>query len=190
MEDRRASPAGDSTSTFPARERLTAMLRSCVRFSVELVDACDAAGATFSRGGQVLTGVGSNEAVEELDSFQFWSGEGPCNDSMALREVQRIDAMSDDIEWPNFSQRAVAKGMRSIMSWPMIDGDDVVGSLNLYSFSERAFSGEQVDLVAKYVPVLVAALSTVGPEADLLEDVARRRSGFSEAGSTGNVSAG
>ena len=52
--------------------------------------------------------------------------------------------MDFDDRWPDFSATALAHGVRSTLSLPMIVGDQSVGALNLYAVEEDAFSESDV----------------------------------------------
>jgi GAF domain-containing protein len=89
-----------------------------------------------------FTVVASSEEIALMDGLQYLDG-GPCLDGAAAHrvlEVDHADLMSEDA-WRMFARASAAKGVASTLTLPIIEDGAVVGSVNFYGGSERAFSG-------------------------------------------------
>jgi GAF domain-containing protein len=67
-----------------------------------------------------------------------------------------VDSLKHDERWPEFAAAAMAHGVRSTMSLPLVSGGESVGALNLYADADGAF-----DEVSLEIGSLFAAQATV-----------------------------
>ncbi|KQY55324.1 hypothetical protein ASD11_17425 [Aeromicrobium sp. Root495] len=112
----------------------------CVGLSVCMVDT----GITF-------TLVATDEEIAALDAVQYLDG-GPCLDAVETRQIITAPAgdalaLDEDI-WLMHAQATAAVGIRSTMSIPLNEDDEVVGGINLYASTPHAFD-EQVEVLAR-----------------------------------------
>ena len=68
-------------------------LEQVVAVAVHTIEGCDFAGLFLLEGDVVVTPVHTDPVVEEIDTLQRDSGEGPCLDAIA----QRIMVYGDDL---------------------------------------------------------------------------------------------
>jgi GAF domain-containing protein len=138
-------PRGDSdgSSTLAglvlADHRLDVTLRDVAELATREVDACDLAGITLLRDGKPVTAVFTDPAAPEIDTAQYDTGSGPCLHAFRDGVVYRIDDTSNEPRWPEFAAAALAAGVSSTLSLPLIVGQTALGALNLYSYDRRAF---------------------------------------------------
>jgi GAF domain-containing protein len=112
---------------------LATVVPSCLGFSMSYV-----------RQGIAITFYAVDDVVAALDAVQYASG-GPCVDAIDNGETLRTDDLSDplcEITWHLFSRAASAYGVQSTLSYPLHDGDRVVGSINVYAGEPHAFAGQ------------------------------------------------
>jgi len=116
--------------------------------AVDSVAGADLAGLTLLRDGKPNTAVFTDPTSPEIDQAQYDSGRGPCLDAFRNGVAYRIDSTADDERWPEFSRTALAAGIRSTLSLPLMVEDESVGALNLYSRGAASFDevGEKVGL--------------------------------------------
>lgn len=107
-----------------------------------------------------------------MDHDQYDTEQGPCLDAATNGEPAYSPTLEAEQRWPLFVPRARARGIRSIISTPLMAVDEPLGALNVYSRTPEAFA-EQEKLRAQQfadeaTKVLVTASS--GP---LLVDLKR-----------------
>jgi GAF domain-containing protein len=78
--------------------------------------------------------AGANAFTEAVDEVQYDLGEGPCLAAVAAgRIVSSTRIATTERRWSRFTALTAGLGLRSVLSVPMVTGDEVVGSVNLYS---------------------------------------------------------
>lgn len=108
-----------------------------------LVPDCVGLSLASMEHGVTFTLVASNEDVAVLDGIQYLFG-GPCVDAAHTDEVmtfQRGDTVLDEHGWQQFARATSAHMVSSTLSLPIMDGEQVVGTVNLYAASATAFVG-------------------------------------------------
>lgn len=114
--------------------------RETVDTALELVTSL-AATATAGTLGAAVTVVdehgkrsraASNAATEEADALQYEYDEGPCLTAWRRREVVRIDDTTTDGRWPRWNEAASALGVRSVLSAPLLAGEESIGAMKVY----------------------------------------------------------
>lgn len=136
-DDLAAAFAGIARALYSAHT-VEATLRRIVALSVATVDGCSGAGISFVQGDEIVTPVWTEPKVLEVDTMQYTTGQGPCLDAIAHREVLYADDLLTDPRWPRFGPMAAQAGMRSLLSFCLF-GEATLGALNLYSRLPRAF---------------------------------------------------
>jgi len=74
----------------------------------------------------------SNAAAEEADALQYEFDEGPCLTAWQRRELVRIDDTTTDGRWPRWNEAASALGVRSVLSAPLLVGEESIGAMKVY----------------------------------------------------------
>ena len=114
--------------------------RETVDTALELVTslAATATAGTLGAGVTVVDEHGkrsraaSNSATEEADALQYEYDEGPCLTAWRRREVVRIDDTTTDGRWPRWNEAASALGVRSVVSAPLLAGEESIGAMKVY----------------------------------------------------------
>jgi GAF domain-containing protein len=89
-----------------------------------------------------FTLVATAAEIAVLDGIQYIAG-GPCVDgahSKEPREFNRDDVL-DEEGWRLFAEATAARAVHSTLTLPVVTEGRVVGTVNLYAASERAFVG-------------------------------------------------
>jgi GAF domain-containing protein len=130
-------------------ERVRAEVPSCVGLSL----ASREHGVTF-------TVVASEERFAALDGLQYLDG-GPC--VAAVHEERVLEYPGEDVlgeeAWQLFARGTSAAAVASTLTLPILQGDEVVGSVNMYAATEDAFTGKHeriAELVGGWAPGAVA----------------------------------
>lgn len=93
--------------------------------------------------GITFTLVATDDEIAALDGVQYLTS-GPCVD--AMDHGKGLATTSGDLfsepRWSDFAQATAAAGVRSTLTFPILDGDRVTGTVNLYGRSEHTFDGK------------------------------------------------
>ena len=112
--------------------------------------------------GITFTLVATPDDIAVLDAVQYAAG-GPCVDG-AMAE-QALDFDHDDVlseeRWQMFAEATSARAVRSTLTLPIAAGKGrpVVGTVNLYAASRRAFAGHHSALAQIFGAWAAAAIS-------------------------------
>lgn len=134
-----------------------------------LIDLTQAATDNVERGvscgliarveGRPLIITSSDEVASDLDRAQDEAGEGPCLEAITTGEVVEVPDVAALGKWDAWCSRAVARGVRKSLSFPLAGiGDDVLGALNLYSTSAVPFTSEERQAATAFVEHAAGAL--------------------------------
>jgi GAF domain-containing protein len=95
------------------------------------------------------TAFATSDAARRVDRSQCDAETGgPCLESYRRQEILRIDSTATDQRWPEFAGTAVAEGVGSTLSIPLVVSGDGLGALNIYSHHEYGFSTADERLAA------------------------------------------
>jgi GAF domain-containing protein len=135
-------------------------LRGLARRGREIVP--DLVGVSIARpdSGLTFTLVATDVEIALLDAVQYAAG-GPCVDSaedLEVREFENDDVL-DEERWLLFAEATAAKGVRSTLTLPVVVGDDVVGTINLYASSRHAFAAHHEELAELFGALAAGAVA-------------------------------
>jgi len=137
---------GDLAESLTALSRLSAarlsledLLTRVATFAVHAIPGADGAGLTLIEPDRADTIVKSAAFVREVDDIQYGINEGPCITAAAIGKPVRSGLLSADPRWPRFGPRVGRLGVRSVLSLPLLTGDNVVGAMNVYAHDRDAF---------------------------------------------------
>ena len=118
------------------------MLSLIAELACRAIGPADVAGVTVVKHGDPVMSGAFGEAAAMLDAVQIRAKAGPCVDAVRTLQVVRNESTRDDGVWPDFNRAAVACGIYSTLSVPLVVKGEGRGSLNLYGRGARAFSPE------------------------------------------------
>jgi len=118
-------------------QQVRAIIPDCVGLSITSLD-----------GEEPLTFTLAASSVElaMFDALQYLAG-GPCEEAVSVGRTVRTDDLGEE-EWQLLAQVGAAKGVRSTLSFPLWKGERIIGGINLYGASARAFVGSEEELGA------------------------------------------
>ena len=136
-------------------------LHAVVASAVNTIPGAEFGGITEVRkGGQELdVRYASDQIVVDVDTAQYRLRQGPCLDAAYRHLTVRVDDLAKEDRWPAFAQRALDRGLRSMLSFQLYVERDNLGALNLYSRRAQAFDDESENvglLFAAHAAVAVA----------------------------------
>ena len=116
-------------------------------------------GITLRRGSQHDTVACSDELAGRVNGLQYSLGEGPCLTALADGRPAHSADLTAEPRWPRFAAAAVASGIQSALSLPLIAQEQVIGALNLYARGPGAFGETPVRLAEKFAENAAGALA-------------------------------
>ncbi|MCW2545161.1 MAG: hypothetical protein JWM40_2713 [Frankiales bacterium] len=111
---------------------------------VTLLDVDGAAISVIHEGASRGTFGSSGELSRRLDDYQFTFGEGPCLDSVRLRQAVLAPDLADPDEdrWPAFASAVLEEGVAAVFALPISMAARAVGALDLFCEAPRQLSPE------------------------------------------------
>ena len=128
-------------------QQVRAVVPDCVGLSITSLDGKEP--LTF-------TLAASSVELAMFDAFQYFEG-GPGEEAVSVGRTVRTDDLGEE-QWQLLAQVSAAKGVRSTLSFPLWKGERIIGGINLYGASARAFVGSEDELGA----ILELAAARVG----------------------------
>jgi serine phosphatase RsbU (regulator of sigma subunit) len=123
-------------------------LQDVARLASDGVPGCDEASVTLVHDGTLSTMSATRERVRRLDAAQYQRGHGPCVSAMRHQIEVQVEDYRIEERWPDVAGVALAAGLRSSLSLPLVQGHRTVGGLNLYGERPAAFT-EQSEHAAR-----------------------------------------
>lgn len=124
------------------------LLQRIAELSVRTISHVATCGITLSQNGRVLTVAAADRRATELDEQQYERDDGPCLQAMRTGEVVESRDLTTDERWDGYPAVAIAHGIRSVLSTPLIVDTSSVGALNLYAEDTEAYTEAERQLAA------------------------------------------
>jgi GAF domain-containing protein len=165
-----------------SEESLGSALASIAEATTSSVPRCDAASIAISLEGRPVTAAITARVALELDLTQYDTYDGPCLSTFRSMSPLRLNIAEHGDAFPHFTRAAQIRGVQGVLSMPAMWGNDIVGTMNLYSrtgpFDETAETialvlAAQVAIAVSRSPEFVAARSVVEHAQRNLEDQAQ-----------------
>lgn len=101
--------------------------------------------------GITFTMVATDEEIAALDGVQYATS-GPCVEVVDDGEgmITTSQDLFDEPRWRALAQSSAATGVRSTLTFPIMDGGEVSGTVNLYGRSDDTFDGKHGALAAVF----------------------------------------
>ena len=120
----------------------------------------DGAGVMINEGGVLRFLHSSQGGVDGAELLQQLMQDGPCQDAMLFHEDVVVDDLGDPVQtaWPDYVERALEAGFRSVVAVPLISGGRVWGTLDLYRRHEGTWQVQELEWVRLLAHVAVSYL--------------------------------
>ena len=118
-------------------------------------------GITLSREGEVSTVAYSSTLAMRADEVQYATNQGPCLHSMRSGQVVHVVDLATDSRWPANRLEAMALGVRGSVSIPLVVDGKPVGTLNIYTDTDRQLSETDIANVRAFADQASASLTLV-----------------------------
>ncbi|MDQ0380571.1 ANTAR domain-containing response regulator [Amycolatopsis thermophila] len=128
-----------------AEQPLDEAVRGILEGAIATVPDADAATITaLAEDGHLYTLAATDDSVVQIDKVQYASRRGPCVEAATRRHPVRAVVGEHEAEWPEFTAASKAAGVNTYLSVPLLlsgesGEDEVVGGLDMYSFTAQAF---------------------------------------------------
>lgn len=129
-----------------------------------------------NRGGRPATLAASDALTGEVDQVQYTHGAGPCLATLDTGQIHYVPDTGTETRWAPFCRDALARGVRSCLSLPLLGPGGVLGGFNLYSTRRDGFpddSWAQVQLFAGNAAGALAVALKLAERAELSADLRR-----------------
>jgi len=119
------------------------------RQAQDIVPECVGLSLALFEDGLTFTLAASAEEIAALDAVQYIDG-GPC--VAGAHDDETIEANAGDFidedRWLMYARASAAAGVASSLTLPIVRGEQVWGSVNLYAATDNAFTGHHEELAA------------------------------------------
>jgi transcriptional regulator with GAF, ATPase, and Fis domain len=122
---------------------LDRLLTQVVLLARHTVGRADAVSITMAENGGFRTTAGSDPEARAVDEAQYEENGGPCLDAVRSARQVEVAVETDGDQWPGVKARAREFGITSVLSTPLLRGDDAIGALNIYSRAGAGFGDDE-----------------------------------------------
>ncbi|QIX53810.1 GAF and ANTAR domain-containing protein (plasmid) [Rhodococcus sp. DMU1] len=124
-------------------------LEVITRAAVDLIPGVEHAGITLvTRGTHFQSRAATSALPRRIDELQHRLQDGPCVQSIRVKETVRVDDMAHEARWPKFAPKAAELGARSMLAFRLYTTEDTLGALNLHSSHVEAFDATSISVGA------------------------------------------
>ena len=142
-----------------SRESVDTALKLVTTLAETTIPGTFGAGVTLVDAQGKRSKAASNQAVKQADAVQYELDDGPCLTAWRSRQLVRIDDTATDSRWPSWTSAVSSLGVRSMLSVPLVVGDEAIGAIKVYSDQPANYDqlAEQVmSLFAEQAAILLA----------------------------------
>lgn len=156
-------PDGDFTTLLArmgavllATETITTTVETVTRLAAELLPGTTGSGVSLIDTEGRRTIASSNPLVDQADALQYQLGSGPCLTAWHDQVTIRIDDLTVEDRWPQWTQAAATDlSIRSMLSAPLLTADAAAGAIG--AIKVYADQPDVYDQLAEHVLELFAA---------------------------------
>jgi GAF domain-containing protein len=131
-------------------ESIDGFLRELAALAARTLGAGLSCGITLQPNGRPLTVASSDANAAQVDELQYGLDSGPCLTALRRSEQVRMDDVATDPRWRDYAVRALACGVRSSLSMPLVTAERSVGAFNLYSDAPEFFGEAETRLAERF----------------------------------------
>jgi GAF domain-containing protein len=138
---------------------LQATLDAIARTAVETIGPARYAGVNLYEHGKFMPQAVAGEPPLTLDVLQQETGTGPCIDASRDQATIRVDDMTAELRWPEYTKLAVDLGVIGLLCVPLWVGDQQLGSVSLFATEPAAFTTADEHLARLFAAQAALALA-------------------------------
>jgi len=144
-----------------SRESISTAVELVTTLAVATMPGTSGAGVTLVDQAGKRTTAASDPVVEQADLLQYELDEGPCLTAAAQRRVVRIDDLRTESRWPRWREAVLGLGLRSVLSAPLIAGQESIGAIKVYSRDVAAYQNQAEHLLVLFAQQAAILLANV-----------------------------
>ncbi len=126
------------------REELAHALDDLAELARHGIPGCGAASVTILHDGDAYTASATDPRATAVDEEQYDNGDGPCLTAMDDRRIVSVPDYETESRWPKVTAKGQEVGVHSGLSLPLESEGRVLGALNLYGDTARAFGADSL----------------------------------------------
>lgn len=135
-----------------------------------------AAGVTLISAGSDPHYVAASDASAlRYEKLQTELGEGPCLVAYTSGEAVAVADLREEKRFPNFTDRALESGLAAVFTFPLRNGADQLGALDLYRGEPGSLDSDAMAAAQTLADVAASYLLNARARADLSESYERSR---------------
>ena len=147
------------------RQPLDVVLARVAAMAARAIPDADAVTITVLTQGTPRTAAWTDEQMVDLDTSQYAANRGPCLESARTHRAVRAVVRDMRARWPEFADAAERAGLQAYVSAPLLvtgvlGTEELVGSLNMYSRTTKAFDPFDEGLLRLYTTAAIQAIDT------------------------------
>jgi GAF domain-containing protein len=144
-----------------ADHTLAHVMDKVARLAKRTIPGASEVSVTLLDRGTASTVAFTGQLAMDLDERQYEKGYGPCLACIDGGEPVRIDSMSTEQRWADWSREASRYGAGSSLSIPVPVQRDVSAALNIYAVEEQAFDDDAAELALTFAAYAGVALANM-----------------------------
>jgi diguanylate cyclase (GGDEF)-like protein len=117
----------------------------------------------------------SDESAMRFERLQTELGEGPCLEAYESGTAVAIADLRSETRYPSFTPRALSAGLAAVFTFPLCDGDQRLGALDLYRKRRGRLNTTAMKTAQTLADVTAAYILNAKARADLHDSVIRSR---------------
>jgi hypothetical protein len=148
------------------------LIDSAVALVATAIPSCKFVAVVAPAGGQLTAITGSDPRAFQFERMQTQLGEGPSLHAATSGVVTSADDLSRETRWPAFVPRALAAGVRSVLSIPA--EPERGAALTLYAGEPWAFGPDapaRAERFVSHIRLLLGALQSHAQDTVLIEQL-------------------
>lgn len=159
--DSTSQAIADLRGIFAAEEPLDQVLARVASTAAKAIPDADAVSISVLNGPSSRVAACTDDRIAKLERMQYDSGQGPCVESIENRRPVRLEISSAADKWREFAEAAKRIGIYACLSVPLLvqeDSQELVGALNVYSYTATAFDPFDEGLMRLYTAAAEQAI--------------------------------
>jgi len=148
---------------------IQAILDHLVQRIVEIMPISAAGVSLIAEGSAPRYIAASNGSALDFEGLQSELGEGPCIEAFRTGEAVAVPDIREDRRFPNFAPRAARMGLGAVFTFPLREGDERLGALDLYRDEPGGLDDHTMSVAQTLADVASAYVLNAQARADLRE---------------------
>jgi GAF domain-containing protein len=142
-----------------ATESFEELMQRIAELAARTVSGAATCGITLAQDGHVITVASADALARLLDEQQYALDQGPCLEALSSGVVVSSDDLSNEERWDGYPPRALAHGVRTVRSSPLLVNAASIGAVNMYGREANAFDQNARAAIAQLTALAAATIT-------------------------------